>query len=167
MSFSEYLNGIGLSSVSFWGIMAFVASIGIEVVPKVKWSPWSALFKWIGSKFNDRIERKVSEVDKKIDSVNKKVEELQSELNNHIKESEMTNLLETRRDILEFANSCMNKKKHTQEQYEFIIERCDKYEEYIEKNHIKNGVIESAIREVRRLYDKCRRENAFLKEEED
>ena len=166
MSFAEFLEKIGLNATSFWGIVVFVMSIGIEIVPKIKWSPWSALIKWIGSRFNDRIDRQVSEIKKTVEETSKKVDNLQKELDCHIKESEEKALQETRRDILDFANACLNNRKHTQEQFEFVISQCDEYERYIEENKIKNGVLVSAIREIRRLYDKCRMEHSFLREGE-
>ena len=79
----------------------------------------------------------------------------------------MKSLQDTRRDILEFANSCMNGRKHTMEQFDFVIKQCDEYEMYIKKTDTKNGVIEAAIKEIRRLYEKCRHENSFLKEGEE
>lgn len=167
MNFADFLQKIGLSYTTFWGILAFAMSIGIEVIPKIKWSPWSALFLWIGSKINDKIDRKVSESMKKIESVENKVDKLQNELDSHIRESEDKALQEKRRDILDFSNACLNKRRHTREQFEFIISLCDEYEQYIEDNNIKNGVIESAIRDIRRLYDKCRAERSFLISEEE
>ena len=121
----------------------------------------------IGSKINDKIDRKVSESMKKIESVENKVDKLQNELDSHIRESEDKALQEKRRDILDFSNACLNKRRHTREQFEFIISLCDEYEQYIEDNNIKNGVIESAIRDIRRLYDKCRAERSFLISEEE
>ncbi len=60
----------------------------------------------------------------------------------------------------------MNKRRHTKEQFDFVIKECDTYEKYIKKNEIKNGVIEAAINEIRRIYQKCIHENSFLKEGE-
>ena len=54
MNFADFLQKIGLSYTTFWGILAFAMSIGIEIIPKIKWSPWSALFLWIGSKINEK-----------------------------------------------------------------------------------------------------------------
>lgn len=167
VTFADFLQKIGLSYTTFWGILAFAMSIGIEIIPKIKWSPWSALFLWIGGKINDKIDKKVSESMKKIESVESKVDRLQNELNSHIKESEDKALQEKRRDILDFSNACLNKRKHTKEQFEFIISLCDEYELYIEENKIKNGVITSAIKDIRRLYDKCREERSFLSNEEE
>ena len=167
MTFQDFLSSIGLSTTSFWGIMLFLASIGIEIIPKIKWSPWSALIRWIGSKFNTHIDAKLDTVREEVKAVDKKVTNVQAELTKHISESEAKTLADMRRDILDFSNACMNGRKHTKEQFEFMIDRCDKYEEYITINKITNGVIESAIKEIRRLYDERLRKNDFLKEGED
>lgn len=160
MTFHEFIASIGFKSgISFWGILAFLMSIGIEIVPKIKWKPWSSLITWIGSKLN-------AEVYVKVDALNKKVDAVQIELKKHIVDSEAQSLQETRRDILEFCNSCMNGRRHTKEQFDFVIRQCDGYEKYIETNDIKNGVVSAAIKEIRRLNDKCIQENSFLKEGE-
>lgn len=178
MSFQEFIATIGFKSeISFWAVLAFLMSIGIEIVPKIKWSPWSSLIKWIGTQFNSKInsniDSKIKLVQSDIQAVDKKVEYLQHEvtkvqddLTNHIKESEMKSLQDTRRDILDFGNACMNGRKHTKEQFDFVIKQCDEYEKYIKKTDTKNGVIEAAINEIRRLYEKCIHENSFLKEGE-
>ena len=157
MTFKEFISSIGFSSgISFWGVVAFLMSIGIEIIPKVKWKPWSSLLAWLGSKLNAHTEAKV-------DSLNQKVEALNKELTKHIAESEINSLQDTRRDILNFCNSCMNKHKHTKEEYDFVIAQCDAYEKYIEHNDVNNGVITAAINEIKRLYEKCIQENSFLK----
>ena len=166
MTFQEFLLKIGLSATSFWGIVIFLMSIGIEVIPKFKWSPWSALFKYIGKSFNDKIDKKIEGLDTKIGEINTKVGQVDKDLKKHIRESEQAALQDMRRDILDFCNACMNKRKHTKEQFDFVIKECDTYEHYIRKNEIKNGVIEAAIKEIRRIYEKCISENSFLKEGE-
>lgn len=174
MEFWEMLESIGISQKAFWTALIFLSSLFIEWRPEIKWNPWTALFKWIGSRFNKQIDNNLKEVRGEIQALDKKVGELQAEvgkvqsdLTNHIKESEIKSLQDTRRDILEFANSCMNGRKHTMEQFDFVIKQCDEYEMYIKKTDTKNGVIEAAIKEIRRLYEKCRHENSFLKEGEE
>ena len=167
MTLQDFLMKIGLSEFSFWGILLFLASIGIELTPKIKWNPWTALFKWIGEKFNTHIDSKLETVRGDIKVLDGKVTKVQNELTRHISESEAKALQDTQRDILEFGNACMNGRKHTREQFDFMIAQCDRYEEYIQNNHVKNGVIEAAIKEIRRLYDERLHNNDFLKEGED
>ena len=174
MSFQDFLNYIGWKASTFWGVLIFLMSIGIEIIPKIKWNPWSTLFKWIGSRFNKQIDTKLETVrgeikalDEKVENLQLEVSKVQGDLKDHIKESEIKSLQDTRRDILDFANACMNGRKHTKEQFEFVIKQCDEYEAYIQKTDTKNGVIETAIKEIRRLYEKCVHENSFLKEGEE
>lgn len=174
MTFWEMLETVGISQKAFWTVLIFLSSLFIEWRPEIKWNPWTALFKWIGSRFNKQIDNKLEEVRGEIQALDKKVESLQTEvgkvqgdLTDHIKESEIKSLQDTRRDILDFANACMNGRKHTMEQFDFVIKQCDEYELYIKKTETKNGVIETAIKEIRRLYEKCRHENSFLKEGEE
>lgn len=144
-------NELGIS----WGLVLFVISV-VEFTP-IKCNPWSAILGWIGSKLNSRVNTKLSEISKKVDK-------LDTDLDEHIAESKAKELRDTRRDILEFCNACMNRRKHTQEQFEFVLRQCDDYEDYIEKNHLKNGVVAAAIKEIRRLNAKCIQENSYLKE---
>lgn len=58
-----------------------------------------------------------------------------------------------RRDILNFYDACRNGQKHTKEQFDSVIRQCDYYEKYIHDHDVKNGVIETAIKEIRRLYE--------------
>ena len=134
--------------VSFSIFIIIVLASVIQVSP-IKINPWDWFFGRIGKKINKEVFDKVETIDKKLDK--------------HIEDDNKEKLEVKRRDILEFANACMNGRKHTQEQFTFVIKTCDEYEAYIEKNHLKNGEISSAIEEIRRLYIKCRQNNAFLK----
>ena len=171
MSFQEFLLKIGLNTTSFWGIVIFLMSIGIEIIPKIKWSPWSALFKYIGSRFNDRIDKKVSEIHSEVKALDKKITQVNSKLQTHVDESEIKTMQDLRWSILDFANSCMNKRKHTREQFEFVIKQCDEYEirlaaynaKHDIKDRIKNGVAESAIKDIKRINDECRQNGTYLK----
>lgn len=162
MTFQEFLDYTGLTSTAFWGIVVFLTSIGIEVVPKIKWNPWSTLIKWIGSKFNTKIDTKMDDVRTEIRALDSKIDKVQNELSNHISESEVKAIQDLRRDILDFCNACMNGRRHTKEQFDFVIKQCDEYESLTKNGHIPNGVIEAAIREIKRLYDKCIQEHSFL-----
>ena len=161
MSIMKLIELIGAKSSepSFWGVLLLLLSIGVEVTP-IKFNPWSAILGWIGSRINSGLNDKLKDIDKKVNK-------LGDDLDKHIAESAAKEVKDTRRDILDFCNSCMNGRKHTKEQFEFVIRQCDDYEKYIEDNKIKNGVVDAAIKEIRRLNSKCIQENSYLKEGED
>lgn len=131
------------------GAIALIILLSLVQVSKINWNPWDKILGWFGSKINSGLNKKVTELEKKFDD--------------HIKESDEEKLENTRRDILEFCNACMNGRKHTQEQFRFILKKCDKYESYIEEKNLKNGEISSAIEEIRRIYSLCLQKNTFLK----
>lgn len=134
------------------GVVILIIFMSLIQVSKININPWDWLLGGIGKKLNASIDKKVTEIEAKLDA--------------HIQAEEVEKLETKRRDILDFANACMNGRKHTQEQFKFVIKKCDEYETYIEKNDIKNGEISSAISEIRRLDTKCRQTNSYLKVEE-
>lgn len=180
MTFRDLLATLGLTDPkTIWGWLIFLSSLGIEFIPQIKLNPWSSLFKWIGGHFNAKLDKKISaqingikdemnkqdtELKQQVMKLDEKVDSIHISLQDHIKESETKNLQDTRRDIQNFSNSCSNLVRHTKEEYDFYIHKCDEYETYITENDIKNGVIESAIKNIRRMYDKAIAENSFLPE---
>lgn len=122
-------------------ISAVVAIIGfmVEIAP-IKFSPLG----WIGRRVNKDM---VVKVDK-----------IQSDLREHIVD-------EWRTYIIDFQNQCINKRKHTKEEWNRAYKMCDKYEKYVEDNHLKNSEAESAIRYIRKVYDHCLESGDFVLEE--
>lgn len=159
MSLKDILSLAALKDTLSWGGIAFLVIASLLQFSKININPWDKIFGWIGDRLNSKLLERLKGLETEMTKI-------KDSLNDHIRESEVKDLQDTRRDILEFANSCMNGRRHTKEQFDFIIKECDDYESYIEKNDIKNGVVTSAIREIRRLNDKCIQENSFLKERE-
>lgn len=159
MSLKDILSLAALKDTLSWGGIAFLVIASLLQFSKININPWDKIFGWIGDRLNSKLLERLKGLETEMTKI-------KDSLNDHIRESEVKDLQDTRRDILEFANSCMNGRRHTKEQFDFIIKQCDDYESYIEKNDIKNGVVTSAIREIRRLNDKCIQENSFLKERE-
>lgn len=159
MSLKDILSLAALKDTLSWGGIAFLVIASLLQFSKININPWDKIFGWIGDRLNSKLLERLKGLETEMTKI-------KDSLNDHIRESEVKDLQDTRRDILEFANACMNGRRHTKEQFDFIIKECDDYESYIEKNDIKNGVVTSAIREIRRLNDKCIQENSFLKERE-
>ena len=133
------------------GILVILMTL-IQIAP-IKLNPWDKILTWLGNHMNADIVKRVDVIEAKLDE--------------HIKESSDERIRKVRADILSFGNSCMNGRKHTKEEFEFVISECDQYEKYIEKTKSKNGVATTAISEIRRLYKKGIHDNSFLKEGEE
>jgi hypothetical protein len=120
------------------GLIVFTGII--QIVP-IKINPWSALFKWIGSMITGNIRGK-------IDDLIKQVEENEKD--------------RIRWEVLDFANSCRNGRKHTRDEYQHIVALRDKYEKLLEKTHDSNGVFDVEYKYIQELYAERLEKNDFL-----
>lgn len=91
----------------------------------------------------------------KLDEIKNTTESLECKLNNHIAES-------LRAEIIDYQNACINKRKHTREEWRYMYGVCDKYELYIADNHLKNSEVEDAIAYIRHVYMHCLESDEFL-----
>lgn len=131
-----------------WSIIVII-SLFIQFTP-IKLNPWSALFKWIGKAIT-------SDACKKIDGLVEKVDKIDQDV--------MTNEKDRIRwEILDFANSCRNNRKHTRDEFQHIAALNDKYKDLLEKTNDKNGVFEIEYNYIQKLYAKRLEKNDFLEE---
>lgn len=94
-------------------------------------------------------------VDKRLENLEKKVDDIEKQRMEDEKDR-------IRFEVLEFANSCRNKKLHTKDEFQHIIDLNDKYEDLLDKTNDKNGVFASEIEYVKVLYKRCQEQNDFL-----
>lgn len=95
-------------------------------------------------------------VEEKLDDMKKEITEIQSQQWSDEKDR-------IRFEVLDFANSCRNGRRHTRDEFQHIISLNDKYEKLLEKTSDKNGVFEEEYTYIVNLYHKCQVENDFLK----
>ena len=112
-------------TAGYVAIMIAVGSIFFEV-SKIKINPISFLLKWIGKRMFEPMNSRLDAVEKKID------------------ENEIDRI---RWEILEFANTCRNGKRHTKDEFSHIIAQNDKY-------HIVPD-IRCQFRHHRNIADRC------------
>lgn len=126
----------------------------IQFTP-IKINPWTALFKWIGDKANEDLRKQVGDLNEKIDGLSKDVDILGKQR----KEDEKDRI---RWEILDFANSCRNGRRHTKDEYLHIIELNDKYKKLLKETNDKNGVFEVEYEYIKQLYKERQEKNDFL-----
>ena len=124
-------------------LLALAAALGIvvDLTPGIKFQP----VRWAIRKLGDLLNHDIKE---KIDKIEKELEE-------HKLESQ-------RYEILDFANSCMNHRKHTKEEFDHIIKVHDSYEGYITAHGMKNGQVKVAYEYIEKIYMRCIEKNSFL-----
>ena len=94
-----------------------------------------------------------------IDSVVGDLRQQLSEMDSKIDRNEMDRI---RWEVLDFANSCRNKKQHTKSEFEHIIDLNEKYEMLLTRTNETNGVFEEDYRYIRDIYRECCEENKFI-----
>lgn len=115
-------------------------SVFIQIAP-IKINPWSSLIKWIGKMLNGNLQQQVIE------------------LSNTIDENEKDRI---RWQVLDFANSCRNGRRHTKDEFQHIITLNDKYAELLKRTNDKNGYFDEEYKYIKELFRECQSKNNFL-----
>lgn len=131
---------------NLWTII-IVISIFIQITP-IKINPWSALFKWIGKTITGN-------ACSKIDGLIDKVEKIEKDVKTNEKDR-------IRWEILDFANSCRNDRKHTRDEFQHIVALNDKYKRLLKETGDSNGVFEVEYNYIQDLYAERLEKNDFL-----
>jgi len=96
-----------------------------------------------------------SEIVKKLDNISDEMTALRAEvINNEIDR--------IRWEILDFANSCRNGRRHTKEEFDHILAQHKKYDKLLKSIGEENGQVAIAFEYIEKLYSKCMEDNDFL-----
>lgn len=109
----------------------------IQFTPGIKWNPLAALGNLIFKNVNKRLD----------DLEKRQIEDEKDRI---------------RYEVLNFANSCRNKQRHTKDEFQHIIDLNDKYEGLLKKTNDKNGVFTAEFEFIKGLYKRCQEQNDFL-----
>lgn len=118
----------------------FSAVTLIQIAP-IKIDPWKWVLKFIKKAIIGDLEQDVKELKKDVE---------QEKIDNK------------RWNILDFANSCKNNRKHTKEEWWHCLSQLKEYETFCKEKHIDNGVIEEDAKYLRELYHERCIKNDFL-----
>lgn len=137
-----------------WAQIAVVLSLIVQISP-IKINPWTALFKWIGKLLTQEIKGDIDQIGKDLDELKQQQEALSAKVD----KNEMNRM---RYEVLDFANSCKNKRRHTKEEFDHIFELNDQYEKLLEKTGGTNGQFHEAFDFIKGLFRRCMENNDFL-----
>lgn len=137
-------------AVAIKNIVAVAALFGvsIELTPFIKLNPVSWAVKRLGRAINDETLKAVKELKSKTESLEKSFTEKQID--------------DLRWNILDFANSCRNHRKHSKEEFDHVIAAHKDYMEILRANKMENGQVDADFRYILEIYNECMHENSFL-----
>lgn len=133
------------------GIIIILGSLFIQITP-IKVNPWTAFFKWMGKNIT-------GDACSKMDSIIAKI----SQIEHDVTENEKDRI---RWEILDFANSCHNGRKHTKDEYRHIDKLNRKYIKLLKQTDDSNGEFEAEYKYIQELYAERIRKNDFLENRE-
>lgn len=128
-------------------VVLFLLSLIIQITP-IKINPWSTIFRWIGKAIT-------GDACTKIDGLVKKVDKIDQDVMSNEKDR-------IRWEILDFANSCRNNRRHTRDEFRHIVELHDKYLDLLKKTGDKNGVFKVEYEYIEKIYAERLEKNDFL-----
>ena len=124
-------------ALDHWGFCTFVLAIFVQITPAIKWSPLT----WLGGLLLGRVRKEIEEIRTAID------------------ENEKDRI---RWEVLDFANSCRNGRRHTKDEFQHIITLNGKYKALLRNTGDTNGVFDAEYEFIRELYADRQRKNDFL-----
>ena len=114
----------------------------------------------------DSFEKKTN---KNIDEMKKGTTEncklLKKRMDGMEKSNDMQTVRQIRAHVLDFANSCMNKRRHTKNEFETIIKENTDYEVLVKKYRLKNDVYKEDYEFIMKCYHECQNNGSFLGED--
>ena len=139
----EVIEWIGQHIVS----ILIVLSIFIQIAP-IKINPWSALIKWVGKTLTANLHDELENVKESITDPTANVDENEKD--------------RIRWEVLDFATSCREGRKHSKDEFQHIIALNDKYERLLSKTNDKNGVFNAEYQYIQRVYAERQEKNDFV-----
>ena len=147
---------IPVGTGSFLLSIVLIACTMIEVIPVVKFKPWSWIVKKVGSIANENITQRLDVIEKDITML----KEENAEQDEREKERDALN---ARREILKFADSLRHGTQFSRESYEQIMIDIDNYERYSNSHpDFMNNRTKAAQKKILSEFDVRDASNDFL-----
>lgn len=178
MQFIEELKNMPLGElVSHIIIIAGLVSALIEKSKKLPFNPWSAVFRWIGSKANEPVTIRLNDLEKKNTEMKEAVDAMREEYKESIvsikedynsridkleKNADEKEAKRLRSNIICFSDACRMGSTHTKQHFENIFRDYDDYIKYCETHKFENHFIEGEITYIKNVYADCLKDNKFM-----
>ena len=136
-------------------LTVFIILSLLQIAP-IKINPWTWLAKQIGKAINGEVMTEVQSLQKDLADVHTEIDKIQ-------KAEEVRRADDTRNRILRFDDELRVHMKHSREFFDQILTDIDYYETYCDTHeHYKNSKAESAIKNIRHVYEIVKETNDFI-----
>ena len=140
---------LGWIVVALGGLGTFVE------VSKIKINPWSSLFKWIGKKMNEEVMEEIKDLKKSDEEICKKQAEIE-------RQQAIDTADTIKAEVFNFYNECKRGLKHSEAEFNHIVQQKKKYLAIIEVTKEPNGVYEAEYEYIMEIFKEAMAKNDFL-----
>lgn len=152
MSLAEFVKTI--SAGDYVLIILLVLSV-IQITP-IKINPWTYLARHIGRAINGEVMAEMKTIQNDLADVHTEIDKMQ-------KCGEKKEADDARNRILRFDDELRIHQKHSREFFDQILDDVDFYEKFCATHeHYKNSKADSAIKNIKRVYDIVKETNDFI-----
>lgn len=154
----EFLSNLTLGELCGWliGATAIICTI-LERLPKAI-SPWTKLFKFIGTAMNHDVLQRLDVIEEKVKQL-----DVQSKMTEAKREED--SVVEARIRIIRLSDELIHEPEHlhSKDYFDQILSDITLYENYcIDHKDFKNDITTMSIKHIREVYLKCMKEHSFL-----
>ena len=161
------VDNVGLSVLIFLVLLS-----GLFKITKIEINPigWiiSSIGKLLTKSLRDDVDSKMTAIKQDLEAIDSRSVANCNKVNERLDKIEESNDMQTIRQIkahvLDFANSCMNHRKHTKKDFDNIIDENTQYESLVTKYGLKNDVYKEDYAYIMKVYHYCQDNNCFLQE---
>lgn len=113
--------------------------------------------------FSQRKWQKQDKTADRITNLSEQIEDVQDTLDAHIKSDAENDAKQARRRIIVFADECRRGLQHSSEHFDSVLDDITFYRQYCDDHpKFKNEKAAHSIKYIDDVYDKAKRENAFI-----
>ena len=113
--------------------------------------------------FEDRTNKGIADMKK---GTAENCELLQKRINDMELSNDMQTVRQIKAHVLDFANSCLNHRKHTKREFDNIIKENEEYEFLCKKHNLKNDVYTEDFAYIMKIYHMCQDKDSFLRDDD-
>ena len=161
---SELSKAVGLWIVNNlgWAIILFLVVLSaLFKITKREIDPLGLVLTAIGNAMTKGVRKDLADFKQDTDT---KILELRQDFDKMEQSNDMQTIRQIKAHVLNFANSCLNRTRHTKQDFDNIIRENEEYERLVAKYGLSNDVYAEDFSFIMKIYHKCQDNGSFLKE---
>lgn len=134
MTVTDFIQKLTAGELAGWAVALLILFLSLIQISPLKVNPWDKILGWFGKKLNGSLT-----------SLQRQTQDIW--INIH------------RQTLLTFARECRHDVIHSADEWAYVLNIADEYEQYCDSKNVPNGVVRADTRYLRDLYLELSREH--------